>query len=97
MKLQGKAYKFILLLLVAAFLLGTRYSQRIMNDFRKEEKLTHTEPVENLPPTLALTTVVLGGFRGLIANVLWVRAMEMQDDGKFFETPPMSGPVPGRR
>ncbi|MBC8243424.1 MAG: hypothetical protein H8E20_03435 [Verrucomicrobia bacterium] len=85
MKLQGKAYKFILLLLIAAFLLGTRTSQRTMNEFRKENKLTHTEPVENLPPTLALTTVVLGGFRGLIANVLWVRAMQMQEDGKFFE------------
>ncbi|MDP6677509.1 MAG: hypothetical protein QGG72_01310 [Verrucomicrobiota bacterium] len=85
MKLQGKAYKFILLLLIAAFLLGTRYSQRTMNAFREKNNLTHTEPVENLPPTLALTTVVLGGFRGLIANVLWVRAMQMQEDGKFFE------------
>jgi len=85
MKLQGKAYKFILLLLIAAFLLGTRYSQRTMNAFREKNNLTHTKPVENLPPTLALTTVVLGGFRGLIANVLWVRAMQMQEDGKFFE------------
>jgi hypothetical protein len=85
MKLYGKAYKFILLLLVAAFLLGSHFSQRTMNAFRKEKNLTHTEPVENLPPTLALTTVMLGGFRGLIANVLWVRAMQMQEDGKYFE------------
>ena len=56
-----------------------------MNNFRRENNLTHTEPIENLPPTLAFTTVVLGGFRGLIANVLWVRAMQMQEDGKFFE------------
>ena len=51
----------------------------------RKNKLTHTELDETLPPSLALTTVVLGGFRGLIANILWVRAMEMQDDGKFFE------------
>jgi hypothetical protein len=34
---------------------------------------------------LVLTTVVLGGFRGLIANALWVRAMELQEEDKFFE------------
>ena len=64
MKLQGKAYKFILLLLIAAFLLGTRYSQRTMNAFRKDNNLTHTEPVENLPPTLALTRLCWAVFAG---------------------------------
>jgi hypothetical protein len=34
---------------------------------------------------LAFTTVALGGFRGLIANALWVRAMDLQDEGKYFE------------
>ena len=72
-------------LLALAFLLAVNFSQRRMNQFREEKKLTHTEQIENLPPSLAFTTVVLGGFRGLIANILWVRAMQMQEDGKFFE------------
>ena len=82
---RGKAYKFILVILAIVFLFGVSFSQRSMNEFREKNKLTHTELDETLPPSLALTTVVLGGFRGLIANILWVRAMEMQDDGKFFE------------
>ena len=85
MRLHGKAYKFVLALLALAFLFAVNFSQRRMNQFRAEKKLTHTEQIENLPPSLAFTTVVLGGFRGLIANILWVRAMQMQEDGKFFE------------
>lgn len=85
MKLQGKTYKAVLILIALACLLGTFFNQRNMNSFRRENHLTHTKQIDNLPPTLAFTTVVLGGFRGLIANVLWVRAMQMQDDGKYFE------------
>src|SRR5438046_2134199 len=39
----------------------------------------------NAPPVLAFTTVALGGFRGLIANALWIRANDLQNDGKYFE------------
>ena len=41
--------------------------------------------LENAPPMLAFTTVALGGFRGLISNVLWMRANDLQQDDKFFE------------
>jgi hypothetical protein len=34
---------------------------------------------------LAFTTVALGGFRGLISNLLWIRANDLQQDDKFFE------------
>ena len=34
---------------------------------------------------LAFTTVALGGFRGLISNMLWIRANDLQQDDKFFE------------
>ena len=85
MRIHGKAFKFVLALLALVFLFAVNLSQSSMNRFRAEKKLTHTEQIENLPPALAFTTVVLGGFRGLIANILWVRAMQMQEDGKFFE------------
>ena len=34
---------------------------------------------------LALTTVALGGFRGLISNALWMRMSELQEEDKYFE------------
>lgn len=52
---------------------------------RENLGLTRTEPLENAPPVLVFTTVLLGGFRGLIANALWVRLMDLQDQGKYFE------------
>jgi hypothetical protein len=44
------------------------------------------EPLKNAPPLLAFTTVALGGFRGLISNFLWIRANDLQQEDKFFET-----------
>lgn len=58
---------------------------RLLNRERAELGLTDREPLQNAPPVLALTTQVLGGFRGLIANALWIRATDMQDEGKYFE------------
>jgi hypothetical protein len=42
------------------------------------------------PPGLALVTVAFGGFRGLIANALWLRATESQERGQFFEARQMA-------
>jgi hypothetical protein len=40
---------------------------------------------DTLPPTLALVTIALGPIRGLIADILWFRAVQLQDDGEYFE------------
>ena len=40
---------------------------------------------KKLPPELVFTTVLLGGFRGILVDLLWLRAMKLQDDGKYFE------------
>src|SRR5713226_7386745 len=77
--------KFTLLALAAALLVGAAQVQRALNGDRERLGLTHITPLENAPPVLAFTTVALGGFRGLIANALWIRATELQDDGKYFE------------
>jgi hypothetical protein len=37
------------------------------------------------PPGVRFVTVALGGFRGLLADILWVRASDLQDRGSFFE------------
>lgn len=41
--------------------------------------------VEDVPWQLGLATVALGGFRGLIVDMLWIRAMQLQEDDKYFE------------
>ncbi|MEW6301969.1 MAG: hypothetical protein AB1705_00765 [Verrucomicrobiota bacterium] len=83
---QRKFYKPILLLLTVVLLLGSSAVQKQLNGDRKTMGLVRMDnPLENAPPVLAFTTVALGGFRGIIANMLWLRAMQMQQDSKYFE------------
>ncbi len=78
-------YKAGLAGLAVALLVGAAWAQRTLTRLRGDLGLTRVEPLKNAPPILSLTTVVLGGFRGLIANALWIRAMELQDQDKYFE------------
>jgi len=80
-----KLFKVMLVLLAFAMLAGAGVVQSSLNADRTRLKLTRLPPVENMPPVLTFTTVALGGFRGLIANVLWIRANDLQQDEKFFE------------
>lgn len=83
--MSGRVKKIILLALAAALFVAVSPIQRALNRDRERLGLTRIEPLENAPPVLAFTTVALGGFRGLIANALWIRATELQDADKFFE------------
>lgn len=52
---------------------------------RRDHHLDHAEPLENAPPLVVFSTVALGGFSGVIADILWVRAAQLQIDGQYFE------------
>lgn len=83
--MSDRVKKYLLLTLAALLLAGLAPIQRALNHDRDALGLTRVAPLENAPPVLAFTTVALGGFRGLIANALWIRAVDLQDEDKFFE------------
>lgn len=83
--LRDKLYKPVLVGLILVFLSGAFLAERRLYHARVDLGLTKLKPPENLPPVLAFTTVALGGFRGLIANALWIRASELQENDRFFE------------
>ncbi len=56
-----------------------------LNSIIREEKLTATGNIANAPPVVEFTTKALGCFRGLLADLLWLRAISLQDDGNYFE------------
>lgn len=69
-----------------AFVLANVFVQRQMESIIKEEKLVDEAFVaEGTPPVIALSTMALGGFRGIVADVLWLRAMDLQQQARFFE------------
>lgn len=74
-----------LLILVGILVLlgsGTRHASLIA---KREQENLQLVPPEDTTPLVALTTVAFGGFRGLVADALWVRANKMQENGQFFE------------
>jgi len=83
--MNSRAKKILLLVAAAALLTANGFLLPVLNRERAVLGITRIEPLENAPPMLALTTQVLGGFRGLIANALWIRANQLQQDGKYFE------------
>ena len=83
--MSARPKKILLLLLAAALLLGSGRMQQSLNRDRDRLGLVRSSALQNAPPLLAFTTVALGGFRGLISNMLWIRANDLQQDDKFFE------------
>jgi hypothetical protein len=83
--MNSRAKKILLFLLAAVLVAGSSQMQKALNRDREQLGLTRMNTLENAPPMLAFTTVALGGFRGLIANALWIRANDLQNDDKFFE------------
>jgi len=56
-----------------------------INSERYRMQLIINEPLENAPPSLAFATVAMGAFRGLVVDVLWMRAEKLKEQGQFFD------------
>ncbi len=77
---------FIFAIFASVFLLvSINKLQKNINNIIVQEELTDLNPIVNAPPMIAFTTVVLGAFRGILADVLWYRSTEMYDEGRYFE------------
>lgn len=76
----------ILLALAAA---GGLYGAGRLNDpllqARRDHGISQADPLVNAPPLVAFTTVALGGFRGILADILWMRSARLQEEGRYFE------------
>ena len=86
--MNRRIYKLLLVCGIIVCLVIVGFLQSSLNHQRTHPDiglLRITDLGSNAPPVLAFTTVALGGFRGLIANVLWIRANELQNNDKYFE------------
>jgi len=74
----------VVALAVVAFALAGRMQDRVLT-LRKAYHTEATAALEDSPPIIAFTTVALGGFRGVLTDLLWLRATRLQEEGKYFE------------
>lgn len=68
----------------AALIFAGALNVRLLEQ-RATAHLTQAPPTQNMPPAVAFTTIALGGFRGILADVLWMRAGTLQEEGRYFE------------
>jgi len=69
---------------IIALVIAGRMNAQLLAS-RQAYGLDHAPPLENAPPLVVFSTVALGGFSGIIADVLWLRAGRLQMDGQYFE------------
>ena len=61
------------------------WNQGTLDRYHAESGLNRMASADKVPPTLALTTFVLGPMRSLAVDVLWWRAIQQQDAGRFYD------------
>ena len=50
-----------------------------------QHKLSYTDRVEEGDPPQVALGIAMGAFRGLFVNILWIRANELKEQGKYYE------------
>ena len=90
MRLRDITICFICMFLAVALLIVAGSQLDYINSQRYEMKLISNVPLENAPPALAFATVAMGAFRGLVADILWIRADKLKEQGQFFDARQMA-------
>jgi hypothetical protein len=85
MRLRDTIIWCLCIVLALALLITAGMRLDFINSKRQEMRLISNEPLENAPPSLAFATVALGAFRGLLVDILWLRADRLKMEGQFFD------------
>lgn len=84
MRLRDKIICFVCIVLAVGLFIGAGIQLDSINLQRQEMNLIIDTP-ENIPPSLAFATIATGAFRGLIVDILWMRADKLKEEGQFFD------------
>jgi hypothetical protein len=85
MRLRDTIIWSVCIVLAVSLLITAGMQLDFINSQRQQMKLITNEPLENAPPSLAFATVAMGAFRGLLVDILWLRADKLEDEGEFFD------------
>ncbi len=84
MRLRDKIICFVCIVLAVGLFIGAGIQLNSINRQRQDMHLIIDTP-ENIPPSLAFATIATGAFRGLIVDILWMRADKLKEEGQFFD------------
>ncbi len=74
-----------LCLLVLLSLLASWQSRRLAERRRADLPEAYAGYTSDVPPALTFVIAGLGGFRGIVSEVLWFRADRLQEEGRYLE------------
>jgi len=74
----------VCIVLAIGLCIGAGMQLDSINRQRTEMNLVMDTP-ENIPPEMLWATVATGAFRGLVVDVLWMRADRLKEEGQFFD------------
>lgn len=84
MHFRDKVIWFVCIVLAVALFIAAGVQLDFINAERQDMGLILDKP-ENVPPSLAFATIATGAFRGLLVDVLWIRADNLKEEGQFFD------------
>lgn len=85
MRFRTLSMYLLLVCVTVAMLFGIRTVQRDLDAQVAEHRLRFTGQIKNAPPLVVFTTVAMGSFRGLVADLLWLRSGALKDKGSYYE------------
>jgi len=80
-----KYYSFFLIGAALFFFWAAGQTRLVLDREREQKNSMPSMQTADTPPLVVLTTVALGGFRGLLVDILWLRLISLQKEGKVFE------------
>lgn len=84
MRLNDTITRFVCVIVAIGLIVCSGIQLDSINRHRQDMNLIIDKP-ENIPPSLAFATVATGAFRGLVVDVLWMRADRLKEQGQFFD------------
>ncbi len=83
---NARMIQVVALLAMGAAVLGAlQFSPRINEHRRNLNMMGSATPAENAPPQYAIFIQALGAFRGLVTDILFIRATELKEAGRYFD------------
>ena len=76
---------FALVILTVAMLFCSSFVAKRLDASVEKNHLRFTGEIKNAPVLVTFTTVALGSFRGIVADLLWLRAEALKEKQNYFE------------
>lgn len=86
--MNPRAVQLLALAAAAALVAGASTLMPAINADRKAmnvASITAESPLENAPPEYAFAIQAFGAFRGLLTNILFIRANDYKEQGRYFD------------